>query len=136
MAAVIEQKEIFKGGSFLIEDRTAAEVFTPEDFNEEHRMIAETTRQFVDAEVMPRIDELENKDWKLARELVKQAADLGLIGAGIPEEYGGLALDQTSRRLDAEKLGRSASFATTLGAQSGIGLLPIVYFGTEAAKQN
>src|SRR2546430_2024371 len=136
MAAVMEQKEIFKGGSFLIEERTPAEIFTPEDFNEEHRMIAETTRQFMDAEVLPRINELENKDWKLARKLVKQAADLGLVGAGIPEEYGGLALDQTSSALIAENLGRAASFATTLGAQSGIGLLPIVYFGTEAAKQN
>jgi alkylation response protein AidB-like acyl-CoA dehydrogenase len=134
MAAVLAQKEIFKGGSFLIEDRTADEVFTPEDFNEEHRMIAATTRQFVDAEVMPRIDELENKDWKLARELVKQAADLGLIGAGIPEEYGGLGLDQTSGALIGENIGRSASFATTLGAESGIGLLPIIYFGTDAAK--
>ncbi len=135
MAAVLEQKEIFKGGSFLIEDRTADEVFTPEDFNEEHRMIADTTRQFVDAEVVPRIDELENKDWKLARELIKQAADLGLIGAGIPEEYGGLGLDQTSGALIGENIGRSASFATTLGAESGIGLLPIIYFGTDAAKQ-
>src|SRR5437870_7652021 len=135
MAAVIEQKEIVKGGSFLIEEHTPAEIFTPEDFNEEHRMIAETTRQFMDAEVLPRIDELENKDWKLARELVKKAADLGLIGAAIPEEYDGLGLDQTSGALIAENLGRSASFATTLGAQSGIGLMPIVYFGTEAAKK-
>src|SRR2546429_6438160 len=135
MAAVIDKKEIVKGGSFLIEERTPAEVFTPEDFNEEHRMIADTTRQFMDAEVLPRINELENKDWKLARELIRQAADLGHVGANIPEEYGGLALDQTSGSLIAENLGRSASFATTLGAQSGIGLLPIVYFGTEAAKQ-
>jgi len=136
MAAVIEQKEIVKGGSFLIEERTPAEIFTPEDFNEEHRMIADTTRQFMDAEVLPRIDELENKDWKLARELVKKGAELGLVGANIPEEYDGLGLDQTSGALIAENLGRSASFATTLGAQSGIGLLPIVYFGTEAAKTN
>src|SRR5947209_17611757 len=135
MPAVLEAKQIFKGGSFLIEERTPAEIFTPEDFNEEHRMIADTTRQFMDAEVLPRINELESKDWKLARELVKQAADLGLVGAGIPEEYGGLALDQTSGALIAENIGRSASFATTLGAQSGIGLMPIVYFGTEAAKQ-
>src|SRR5207245_7325369 len=135
MAAVIDQKEIVKGGSFLIEDRTPAEIFTPEDFNEEHRMIADTTRQFMDAEVLPRIDELENKDWKLARELVKKGAELGLVGANIPEEYDGLGLDQTSGALIAENLGRSASFATTLGAQSGIGLLPIVYFGTESAKQ-
>src|SRR3989442_858091 len=135
MAAVREQKEIFKGGSFLIEDRTADEVFTPEDFNEEHRMIAETTRQFVDAEVVPRIDQLEKKDWQLARDLIKQAADLGLIGASIPEEYGGLARDQPSRALIAENVGRSASFATPLGAQSGMGLMPIVCFAPEAAKE-
>src|ERR1051326_3010762 len=109
MAAVIEQKEIVKGGSFLIEQRQPAEIFTPEDFNEEHRMIADTTRQFMDAEVVPRIDELENKDWKLARELVKQAAELGLVGASIPEEFGGLALDQTSGSLIEGNLRRSAS---------------------------
>src|SRR4029077_19991496 len=99
------------------------------------RMIADTTRQFMDAEVLPRIPELENKDWTLARALVKSAADLGLVGANIPEEYGGLGLDQTSGAIIAENIGRSASFATTLGAQSGIGLLPIIYFGTEAAKR-
>jgi alkylation response protein AidB-like acyl-CoA dehydrogenase len=136
MTATAEAKQIVKGGSFLIEETSPENIFTPGDLNEEHRMIADTTRQFMDAEVVPRINELENKDWKLARELVKQAADLGLVGANIPEEYGGLGLDQTSGALIAENLGRSASFATTLGAQSGIGLLPIVYFGTDAAKQN
>ena len=135
MSAVIEQKEIVKGGAFLIEERTTGEVFTPEDFTEEHRMIAETTRQFIDNEVVPHIDDLEHHDWKLARDFVKKAADLGLIGANIPEEYGGLGLDQTSGALVGENIGRCASFATTLGAESGIGLLPIIYFGTEAAKQ-
>jgi alkylation response protein AidB-like acyl-CoA dehydrogenase len=135
MSAVVEQKRVVNGGAFLIEDRTVAEVFTPEDFTEEHRMIADTTRQFIDNEVIPRIDELEKHDWKLARELVKKAADLGLIGANIPEEYGGLGLDQTSGALVGENIGRCASFATTLGAESGIGLLPIIYFGTEAAKE-
>jgi len=135
MSAVAEQKEVVQGGAFLIEDRTPEEIFTPEDFTEEHRMIAETTRQFVDNEVIPHIDELEKHDWKLARELIKKAADLGLIAANIPEEYGGLGLDQTSSALVGENIGRSASFATTLGAESGIGLLPIIYFGTEAAKQ-
>jgi alkylation response protein AidB-like acyl-CoA dehydrogenase len=134
MAAVAEQRQIVKGGAFLIEERTPAEVFTPEDFTEEHRMIAETTRQFVDNEVSPHIDALEKHDWKLARELVKKAADLGLVGVNVPEEYGGLGLDQTSGALVGENIGRSASFATTLGAESGIGLLPIIYFGTEAAK--
>lgn len=135
MSAVVEPKTIVKGGAFLIEERQPEEIFTPEDFTEEHRMIAETTRQFVDNEVVPRIDELEQHDWKLARELVRKAADLGLIGANIPEEYGGLGLDQTSGALVGENIGRSASFATTLGAESGIGLLPIIYFGTEAAKE-
>ncbi len=135
MSAVVEQKQIVKGGSFLIEERTTEEIFTPEDFTEEHRMIAETTRQFIDNEVMPRIDELEHHDWALARELVKKAADLGLISVNIPEEYGGLGLDQTSGALVGENIGRCASFATTLGAESGIGLLPIIYFGTEAAKE-
>jgi len=135
MSAVAEQKLLVKGGAFLIEERTPDEIFTPEDFTEEHRMIAQTTRQFVDNEVSPRIDELEKHDWKLARELVGKAAELGLIGANIPEEYGGLGLDQTSGALIGENIGRSASFATTLGAESGIGLLPIVYFATDAAKQ-
>ena len=135
MSAVAEQKKLIKGGSFLIEDRVPEEIFTPEDFSEEHRMIADTTRQFIDNEVVTRIDELEKHDWKLARELVGKAADLGLIGANIPEEYGGLGLDQTSGALIGENIGRSASFATTLGAESGIGLLPIVYFATDAAKQ-
>src|ERR1700737_3392457 len=112
MAAVIEAKQIVKGGSFLIEEQTPESIFTPEDFNEEHRMIADTTRQFMDAEVLPRIDELENKDWKLAGGLVKKGAGLGLIGAAIPEEYEGLGLDQTSGALIAENIGRSASFAT------------------------
>src|ERR1700730_274693 len=135
MSAVAEQKDVVQGGAFLIEDRTPDEIFTPEDFTEEHRMIAETTRQFVDNEVIPRLDELEKHDWKLARELIKKAADLGLIAANIPEEYGGLGLDQTSSALVGENIGRSPSVPTTLGAESGIGLLPIVYFGTEAAKQ-
>src|SRR3982751_418003 len=135
MSAVADQKELIKGGAFLIEERTPDEIFTPEDFTEEHRMIAETTREFMDKEVVTRIDELEKHDWKLSRELIGKAADLGLIGANIPEEYGGLGLDQTSGALIGENIGRSASFATTLGAESGIGLLPIIYFATDEAKQ-
>jgi alkylation response protein AidB-like acyl-CoA dehydrogenase len=135
MSAVAEEKKIIVGGGFLIEERTPGEVFTPEDFTEEHRMIADTARQFMDNEVRPRTDDLEKKDWKLARELVQKGAELGLIGATIPEEYGGLGLDQVSGAIIGEYLGRSASFATTLGAQGGIGLLPILYYGTEEAKK-
>lgn len=133
--AVLIERQIIKGGAFLTEECTAEETFTPEDFTPEHRMIAETTRQFVDNEIRPRTEELEAHDWQLARDLVGKAANLGLIGANIPAAYGGLELDQTSGALIAENLGRSASFATTFGAQTGIGLLPIVHFGTETAKR-
>jgi alkylation response protein AidB-like acyl-CoA dehydrogenase len=135
MSAVAEEKQIIKGGSFLIEERSPKEIFTPEDFTEEHRMIAETTREFIDGEVRPRIPELEKHDWTLARELIHKSAELGLVGAVIPEEYGGLGLDQTSGVVVAENFGRAASFAVTFGAQTGIGTLPIVYFGNEETKQ-
>ncbi|HEX7330395.1 MAG TPA: acyl-CoA dehydrogenase family protein [Pyrinomonadaceae bacterium] len=134
MAVLVEQ-QVIKSGAFLTNQCAAEETFTPEDFTEEHRMIAETTRHFVDNEVTPHIDRLEQHDWQLARDLVNQAGNLGLIGANIPAEYGGLGLDHTSGALIAENLGRSASFATTLGAQTGIGLLPIIHFGTQAAKR-
>ena len=135
MSAVADEKQIVAGGSFLIEERAPGEVFTPEDFTEEHRMIGEAARDFMDNEVRPRIDELEKHDWQLLRELVRQGAEIGLIGTTVPEEYGGLGLDQTSGAIVGEYLGRSASFATTMGAQSGIGLMPILYYGTEAAKR-
>jgi alkylation response protein AidB-like acyl-CoA dehydrogenase len=135
MSAVAEEKQIIAGGSFLIEERTTAEVFTPEDFTDEHRMIADTTREFLDNEVRPATEELEQHNWELARELIRKGAELGLVSVNIPEEYGGLGLDQTSGAIVGEYLGRSASFATSLGAQSGIGLTPIIYFGTEAAKK-
>jgi alkylation response protein AidB-like acyl-CoA dehydrogenase len=135
MSAVAEDKKIVVGGSFLIEEQTPEEVFTPEDFTEEHRMIADTARQFMDNEVRPRVPELEKKDWKLARELVRKGAEIGFIGATVDEQYGGLGLDQVAACILGEALGRAASFATTMGAQGGIGLLPIVYYGTEEAKQ-
>ncbi|HEX8922473.1 MAG TPA: acyl-CoA dehydrogenase family protein [Pyrinomonadaceae bacterium] len=135
MSAVAEDKQIIKGGSFLIEEQSPEEVFTPEDITEEHRMIGETTREFIDGEVRPRIPELEKHDWELARELIKKSAELGLVGAVIPEEYGGLGLDQTSGVVVAENFGRAASFAVTFGAQTGIGTLPIVYFGNEETKK-
>src|ERR1044072_8564735 len=125
MSAVAEEKKIVVGGSFLIEERTPEEVFTPEDFTEEHRMIADTARQFMDNEVRPRTAELEKKDWKLARELVQKGAERGFIGATVDEQYGGLGLDQVSSCILGEALGRAASFATTPGAHGGVGPLPL-----------
>lgn len=134
MDATAQKKEI-TGGSFLIEERSASEVFTPEDLTEEQRMIGETTREFVDTEVRPNIPEMEKHNWQLARDLVAKGGELGLLGATIPEEYGGLALDQTSGVVIAEMMGRAGGFGTTFGAQTSIGLLPILYFGSDELKE-
>lgn len=145
MSAAIEQEanatqppndkpSIVAGGSFLIDETRAENTFAPEDFTEEQRMIADTARQFVENDVRARIDELEAHKWNVSRELITQAAELGLIGAGVPEEYGGLGLDQTTGVIIAEEMGRGASFGTTFGANVGIGTLPIIYFGTDEAK--
>jgi len=129
------EKDFIKGGSFLIEERTASEIFTPEDFTEEHIMIGDAMREFVDNEVRPQLDAMENHAWELSRELVRKAGELGLLGANIPEEYGGAALDQVSGVIIAENIGRSSGFGVTFGAQTSIGLLPILYFGSEELKQ-
>jgi alkylation response protein AidB-like acyl-CoA dehydrogenase len=129
------EKEYVKGGAFLIEDREAGEIFTPEDFTEEHKMIGETTREVIDNEVVPQLEAMENHEWQIARDLVKKIGDLGLFGANIPEEYGGLDLDQVSGVIVAEMTGRGGGFGTTFGAHSSIGLLPIVYFGSEELKK-
>ena len=128
------EKEYVKGGEFLLVDQTTAEVFTPEDFTDEHRMIADTCREYIDNEVVPNLPKLEAHDWDVARELLKKAGELGLMGANIPEEYGGMALDQISGCIIAETVGRGSGFGSTYGAQTSIGLLPILYWGSEELK--
>jgi len=127
------QKEYMKGGEFLIAE--TAEIFTPEDFNDEQKMIGETSREFIDNEIRPNLEALEKHAWEIARDLIKKGGDLGLLGATIPEEYGGLGLDQTTGALIAETMGRAGGFGTTFGAQTSIGLLPILYFGSEELKK-
>lgn len=122
-----------KGGEFLIAE--TAEIFTPEDLTEEHRMIGETTRDFVDKEVRPQLPAMEQHAWEVARGLIKKAGELGLLGATIPEEYGGLGLDQATGALIAEVIGRGGGFGTTFGAQTSIGVLPLLYFGSEELKK-
>jgi len=129
------EKEFKKGGSFLIEQSGTADVFTPEDFTDEQKMIGETTREFVDTEVHPNLPAMEQHAWEVARDLLKKGGELGLLGATIPEEYGGLELDQTSGVIIAENIGRGGGFGTTFGAQTSIGLLPILYFGSEELKK-
>jgi len=128
-------KEYVKGGEFLIADQAPGGIFTPEDFNDEQKMIGETTREFVDNEVRPNLEAMENHAWEVARDLVKKGGELGLLGATIPEEYGGLGLDQTTGVVIAEMMGRAGGFGTTFGAQTSIGLLPILYFGSDELKQ-
>ena len=129
------EKEYMKGGEFLIAEQALADVFTPEDLTEEQRMIGDTTREFVDNEVQPQLPAMENHAWEVARDLVRKAGELGLLGATIPEEYGGLGLDQTTGTVIAEMMGRGGGFGTTFGAHSSIGLLPILYFGSEELKK-
>lgn len=132
--ATATTKPRVRGGSFLIESRTPEEVFTPEDITEEHRLIGQTAQEFVEKEVLPRAKELEEKKPGLLRELLKKAGELGLCAVDVPQKYGGLELDKISSLIVTVKMARNGSWATTVGAQAGIGLLPFVYFGTEAQK--
>ncbi|AZB44320.1 acyl-CoA dehydrogenase [Bacillus sp. FJAT-42376] len=126
---------VTKGGSFLIEDASFDRVFTPEDFTEEHKMIAKTTEDFVVNDVLPQLEDIEKHEFDKSVKLLKQAGELGLLGADVPEEYGGLGLDKISSALITEKFSRAGSFALSFGAHVGIGSLPIVLFGNEEQKK-
>ncbi len=122
-----------RGGAWLIEH--AGVIFTREKLSDEHRMIERTVDEFMTNEVIPSIDRLEAKDWAFARRLVKRAGELGLLGADVPEALGGVGLDKISAIVVGEAVGRSASFATTFGAQTGLAITPLLCFGTEAQQQ-
>ncbi|WLD92732.1 acyl-CoA dehydrogenase family protein [Alkalihalobacillus sp. AL-G] len=124
-----------KGGSFLIEDVDAQHIFTPEDFSEEQLLMGKTTEDFVVKEVVPKLEKIEQHQFDLSRDLLTKAGGLGLLGADVPEEYGGLALDKISSSLITEKFARARSFSLSYGAHVGIGSLPIVLFGNEDQKQ-
>ncbi len=131
----MEEQKIIKGGSFLIEDIMPEEIFTPEDYTEEHEMIAKTTWDFIQNEVLPHAEEIEHKDFALVVKLLKQAGELGLLGADVPEEYGGIGLDKISSSLITENFSKAGSFALSHGAHVGIGTLPIVFFGNEEQRK-
>jgi alkylation response protein AidB-like acyl-CoA dehydrogenase len=124
-----------KGGSFLIEERAPEDVFTPEDFTEEHRQIAKTTVEFTTNEVMPAAQQIEAKDFAVTRSLLRKAGELGLMSVDVPEAYGGLEMDKVTSALIAESMSQLASFSVAFSAHSGIGTLPIVWYGTPAQKQ-
>jgi alkylation response protein AidB-like acyl-CoA dehydrogenase len=123
-----------KGGSWLLEDTSPSDVFTPEKLTDEHTLMAQMAQEFVDKELLPAVDRLEAKDWDLARAMIRRAADLGLFGIAVPEQYGGLDLDKASSLVVVERLARAASFATTFGGQANLTILPLVMFGTPEQK--
>ncbi|ALC84577.1 acyl-CoA dehydrogenase [Bacillus sp. FJAT-22090] len=130
-----EVKDVIKGGGFLVEDLEASRVFTPEDFTDEQKMIAKTAEEYVKNQVLPVVENLEHHEFEHSVRLLKEAGDLGLLAADIPEEYGGLGLDKISSALIAEKISVAGGFSITHGAHVGIGTLPIVLFGNEEQKQ-
>src|SRR5207248_9292688 len=128
-------KTKISGGSFLLEERRPEEVFTPEGFTEQHQLIAQTADEFAINEIVPNIEKSEPKDFSVTRELLKKAGELGLSSAEIPEAYGGLEMDKVTAAVIADHIAKYAGFATTWGGHTGIGTLPIVYFGTEQQKE-
>ncbi len=128
-------KTRISGGSFLLESRRPEEVFTPEDFTEQHQLIGQTAEEFSVNEILPNAEKIEHKDYSISRELLKQAGELGLSSVEVPEAYGGLEMDKVTAAVIADHIAKYAGFATTWGAHTGIGLLPLVYFGTEDQKK-
>ncbi|MCD6430737.1 MAG: acyl-CoA dehydrogenase family protein [Deltaproteobacteria bacterium] len=131
----MSDKKYQKGGEFLLAAGNADEIFTPEDFTSEQRMIAKTTEDFVRQEVWPKIDKIEAQEEGVTLDLMSQAAELGLLMADIPQEYAGMGLDKTSSALITEKMGMAGSFSVTHAAHTGIATLPIVFYGNQAQKE-
>ncbi len=128
-------KAQLRGGAWLLEATDPRDVLTPERLTDEHRLIGTTTQQFVDQEVLPALDRLEQHDWTLARQLVARCGELGLLGVDVPEAYGGLDLDKVTSLLVSERMASAASFGATFGGQTNLTLLPLILFGTEAQKR-
>ena len=131
----MSDKKYQKGGEFLLAAVNAEEIFTPEDFTSEQRMIAKTTADFVRQEVWPKIDKIEVQEEGVTQDLMLQAAELGLLMVDIPQEYGGLGLDKASSALITENMGMAGSFSVTHAAHTGIATLPIVFYGNKEQKE-
>jgi len=135
MATTPAAQDLLRGGSFLISSPAPNDIFTPADLSDDQRLIGQTAEEFVANEVLPIVSDLELHKEGLMAQVVKKAGEIGLLGGGIPEAYGGAGLDKVSATVLAEKLSAYASFAVTHGGHAGIGTVPIVYFGTEEQKK-
>jgi alkylation response protein AidB-like acyl-CoA dehydrogenase len=135
MATTLAPAPVVTGGSFLLNEPDPSTVFTPEDFSDEQRQIASTAAEFAANEVLPAAGEIEAKHFDVTRALLKKAGDLGLMAVDIPEEYGGLAMDKVTSAIISDRMSMLASFSVAFSAHTGIGTLPIVWYGTEVQKQ-
>ncbi|HTG55594.1 MAG TPA: acyl-CoA dehydrogenase family protein, partial [Niabella sp.] len=135
MSAANDTKELIKGAEWLIKESSPTSAFTSEQFNEEELMIRDMCTQFLAAEVMPILDRIDSLEEGLMKSLVQKAGDQGLLAGAFPEEYGGLGKDFITSTIINEYLGAGHSFSVAIAAHTGIGTLPILYFGTEEQKQ-
>jgi len=133
--ATVVPKTKIGGGSWLLEDRSPDDIFTPEDFSKEHRQIAQTTEEFAIKEIVANNEKIEHKEWAVTRELLRKASEIGIATVDVPEQYGGADMDKVSSAIIADRIAKSGSFSVSFGAHVGIGTLPIVYFGTEEQKK-
>jgi alkylation response protein AidB-like acyl-CoA dehydrogenase len=133
--ATAAPKTKLTGGSFLLEEHNLNDLFTPEDFNEDHQMVVKLAEEFATNEVVPNAEKMEHKEWQVCRDLLKKAAEMGLTNADISAEYGGSEMDKVSSAIISDFMSKYGSFMVTLGAHSGIGTLPLVFFGTEEQKK-
>jgi len=135
MATVTSSVTPVAGGSFLLNDSDPASIFTPEDFTDEHHQIATTAAEFAVNEVLPAASAIEAKNFDVTRMLLKKAGELGLMAVDIPEAYGGLAMDKVTSAIVADRMSVLASFSTAFSAHTGIGTLPLVWYGTDTQKE-
>lgn len=136
MATTVENKTAIRGGEFIIKETNAKDIFIPEEWSEEQKMVAQSCYDFIKQEIMPRLDEIDTqKDPTLMPKLMDKAGELGLLGTSVPTEYGGFGMSFNTTMLVAEALGGAHSFAVAYGAHTGIGTLPILYFGNEAQRK-
>ncbi|WGK64610.1 acyl-CoA dehydrogenase family protein [Croceiramulus getboli] len=136
MSTETAKKELIRGGQFLVKETKAEDVFTPEDFNEDQRMMRDSVKEFVDREIWPKKERFEHKDYALTEEIMRKAGEMGFLGIAVPEEYDGMGMGFVSTMLVCDYIsGATGSIATAFGAHTGIGTMPITLYGTEEQKK-
>ncbi|MEL7159156.1 MAG: acyl-CoA dehydrogenase family protein [Bacteroidota bacterium] len=136
MPDVLEAQKVLKGGEFLIANATPDSTFTPEDFNEEQRMVKQMVEDFIQQDIIPNLDKIEKQEDQIAVKLLDKMAELGLLGSHMPEAYGGMEMDTNTNTLICDVMGGSSgSFTVSFAAHTGIGMLPILYYGSEEQKE-